>query len=174
MKVVGRVWCFGDDINTDLILPIPVVPLPLSERPQHMFRANRPGWAAQVQPGDILVAGRNYGMGSNRPAAQVMRDLGLSCLLAESLNGLFFRSCVNYALPALEVPGVHSTFEEGDTAEVDFERAVVRNPRTGALVQGSPWPAMALRILEAGGLIEQLEADGAIQPQGWSPDPPSA
>lgn len=68
------------------------------------------------------------------------------------------------------MPGVHDAFEEGDTAEVDFEEAIVRNARTGAVLHGSPWPAMALRILEAGGLIEQLEADGALQPRGWSPE----
>jgi 3-isopropylmalate/(R)-2-methylmalate dehydratase small subunit len=169
VRIDGPVWRFGDDINTDLILPIPVIPLPVADRPQHMFRANRPGWAAQVQPGEILVAGRNFGMGSNRPAAQVMRDLGLGCLLAESINGLFFRSCVNYAFPALEVPGVHDAFEEGDVAEVEFEAALVRNTRTGAELRGSPWPDMALRVLAAGGLIQQLDSAGLLQPPDWRP-----
>jgi len=170
MKLVGRVWRFGDDINTDLILPIPVVPLPLEDRPQHLSRANRPGWAAAVRRGDILVAGRNYGMGSNRPAAQVMRDLGLACLLAESINGLFLRSCVNYAFPALEVVGVQEAFVEGDVAEVDFEAAVVCNARTGVELHGSPWPAMAIQVLEAGGLVQQLDAAGLLHPVGWAPD----
>jgi 3-isopropylmalate dehydratase small subunit len=99
MLMWGRVWCVDDDINTDLILPIHVLRVPPPERPQHMFMANRPGWAALVRPGDILVAGKNYGMGSSRPAAQVMKDLGLACLLAESVNGLFFRNALNYAFP---------------------------------------------------------------------------
>jgi 3-isopropylmalate/(R)-2-methylmalate dehydratase small subunit len=164
------VWRFGDDINTDLILPIPVIPLPLADRPQHMFRANRPGWAADVRPGDMLVAGQNYGMGSNRPAAQVMKDLGLACLLAESINGLFFRSCVNYAFPALEVAGIRDAFEEGDVAEVEFEGAIVRNARTGVVLQGIQWPAMAIEVLEAGGLIQQLDAAGLLHPADWTPN----
>ena len=87
-----------------------------------------------------------------------------------SINGLFLRSCVNYAFPALEVAGVHEAFEEGDVAEVEFEAAVVRNARTGALLYGSPWPDMAVQVLEAGGLIEQLDSAGLLHPVGWAPD----
>ena len=135
-----------------------------------MFRANRPGWAAEVKPGDIMVAGKNYGMGSSRPAAQVMKDLGLACLVAETLNGLFFRNCVNYAFPALEVPNVRAAFTEGDEAEVDFESGTVRNLRTGAELKGPPWPDMAMKMYRAGGLMEQLEAEGYFHPKGWKPD----
>jgi len=169
MKLTGRSWCFGDDINTDLILPVHATTLPFEERPKHMFQANRPGWAEQVHRGDILVAGRNFGMGSNRPAALVLKELGLGCLIAESINGLFFRSCVNYAFPALEVPGVGSACKEGDTVEIEFEEGVVRNVRTGALLRGAPWPDMAIRILEAGGLIRQLESEGLLESPDWSP-----
>lgn len=166
MKLQGRVWLAGDDINTDLILPGYVIGLPRAERPRHMFEANRPGWAQQVRPGDILVAGRNYGTGSGRPGAEVMKDLGLSCLLAESLNGLFFRNCVNYAFPALEVPGIRAAFQEGDAAEVDFEAATVRHTRTGQQLQGEVWPPMLLDILRAGGVYPLLEAEGLILPAG--------
>ena len=102
MKFEARVWKFGDNINTDLILPIPVVPLPLEDRPQHMFRANRPGWAADVRRGDILVAGRNYGMGSNRPAAQVMRDLKIKTTDLYNKNAVFSQ-CFFYVLIAIVV-----------------------------------------------------------------------
>ncbi len=169
MRLVGRVWCVGDDINTDLILPITAVPLPPAERPAKMFQANRPGWASTVKQGDILIAVRNFGMGSNRPAALVMKDIGLSCLLAESMNGLFFRSCVNYAFPALEVPQVRAEFLEGDEAEVEFETGTVRNRRTGATLQAVPWPEMAVAILLAGGLIKDLDREGLLEPEGWSP-----
>jgi 3-isopropylmalate/(R)-2-methylmalate dehydratase small subunit len=134
-----------------------------------MFEANRPGWSAQVQPGDILVAGRNYGMGSGRPAAQVMKDLGLVCLLAESLNGLFLRNCVNLAFPALEIPGVHAAFEEGDEAEVDFTAGRIKNRRTGVELLGAPWPESALQTLKAGGLEAELELEGLLHPVGWTP-----
>jgi 3-isopropylmalate/(R)-2-methylmalate dehydratase small subunit len=158
----GPVWKFGSDINTDLIQPVPVIFKPREEQPRWVFSANRPGWAEQVQRGDVIVAGRNFGMGSGRPAAQVLRDLGIGCLLAESINGLFLRNSVNYAFPALECPGVHDAFEEGDVAEVDFELAVVRNQRTGRTIQGQPWPPSLLRILNAGGLMALLEAEGYL------------
>ena len=168
-KFRGRVWCVDDDINTDLILPIPIIPLPRMDRPQHIFRANRPGWAQQVKPGDILIGGKNFGMGSGRPAALAMKDLGLSCLVANTLNGLFFRNCVNCAFPALEVAGVRAAFEEGDEAEVDFDSATVTNLKTGTTLKGSHWPELALQAMRAGGLIEKLEAEGLLHPEGWTP-----
>jgi len=171
MSMTGRVWTAGDDINTDLILPIDIILLPRDQRPRYMFRANRPGWSAQVTPGDIMIAGKNFGMGSGRAGAQVMKDLGIACLVAESINGLFFRNSVNFALPALEVPGVLAAFAEGDMAEVDFEAGSVRNVRTGVLMQGSPWPESMLEILRAGGLEEQLESKGMLHPKGLRPAP---
>jgi 3-isopropylmalate/(R)-2-methylmalate dehydratase small subunit len=165
MQFRGRVWVFGDDINTDLILPTPVMTLPPAERPKHMFEANRPGWARQVRSGDIVVAGRNYGTGSGRPGAQVMKDIGLACLLAESINGLFFRNCANYAFPALEVAGVAAAFVEGDVAEVDFAAGTVRNVRTGQELQGVVWPPMLMNVLRAGGIIPLLEAEHLLLPQ---------
>ena len=165
----ARVWCVGDDINTDLIVPIEILPIAREERPQHVFRANRPGWAAQVRKGDILIGGKNFGMGSSRPAAMTMKDLGLACVLAESVNGLFFRNCVNFALPMLAIEGIHAAFLEGDEAEVDFGRATVTNLRTGVRLSGKPWPELMLQSMRAGGLVELLEAEGRLHPLGWSP-----
>jgi 3-isopropylmalate/(R)-2-methylmalate dehydratase small subunit len=122
-----------------------------------------------VKPGDILIGGKNFGMGSGRPAALALKDLGLSCLAAESMNGLFFRTCINFAFPALEVVGVRAAFEEGDEAEVDFDAATVTNVRTGTTLTGSPWPEFALKALRAGGLINKLEAEGLLYPEGWTP-----
>lgn len=165
----ARVWCVGDDIDTDLILPIDVLQKSREERTKHMFRANRPGWAEQVRPGDILIAGWNFGMGSGRPTSLVMKDLGLACVVADSLNGLFFRTCVNFALPALEIKGVRAAFEEGDEAEVDFVAGTITNLRTGQTLSGPPWPKMMLDVWRAGGLDEKLEAEGYLHPVGWSP-----
>ena len=166
MHFRGKVWRFGHDINTDLIQPVPVIFMPVKEQARHVFSANRPGWAAEVRPGDILVAGRNFGTGSGRPAARVLKDLGIACLLAESINGLFFRNCVNYGFPALEVPGVHDAFEEGDQAEIDFTVATVRNARTGASLTGRRWAEPLYRILEKGGILPLLEAEGLVEPAG--------
>jgi 3-isopropylmalate/(R)-2-methylmalate dehydratase small subunit len=158
----GRVWLFGHDINTDLIQPSPVVLLPIEQQVRHVFEANRPGWADLVQPGDIIVAGRNFGTGSSRPASKVLRALGIGAVVAESLNGLFFRNCVNFGFPALEVPDCLQIFQEGDIARVDVERGEVVNETAGSAAPGAPWPPALVEILAAGGLMEQLETEGSL------------
>src|SRR3972149_3896968 len=117
MKFNARVWKFGDNINTDLILPILAFYLTPQEQTRFVFNASRPGWVDQVKPGDIIVGGKNFGMGSSRPAARSLKNLGLACLVAPTINGLFFRNCVNFAFPAIECPGVHEAFQEGGMAE---------------------------------------------------------
>jgi len=164
MTFRGRVWVVGDNINTDLILPIQAYYLTIAEQPKWVFSANRPGWSAEVRPGDILIGGRNFGMGSSRPAARSLKNLGLACLVAESINGLFYRNAVNFAFPALEAPGVTALFKEGDSAEVDFEAFRVRNPATGAECAAARMPAPLLDILKAGGIYPLLEREGKIAP----------
>ena len=101
-------------------------------------------------------------MGSSRPAARSLRNLGLACLVAESINGLFFRNCVNFAFPAMECPGVAAAFEEGDPAEVSFDESVVINKRTGARLAGRPIPAELRAVVAAGGLFPLLASQGYI------------
>lgn len=165
MKFKARVWKFGDNINTDLILPIQAFYLPAAEQPKYVFQANRPGWVKEVRPGDIIVGGKNFGMGSSRPAARSLKNLGLACVVAPSINGLFFRNCVNFAFPAMECPGVDAAFEEGETAEVDFEASVVRNVTRGGTLQGRPIPAKLMELVKAGGIYPLLEAEGLIAPR---------
>jgi 3-isopropylmalate/(R)-2-methylmalate dehydratase small subunit len=165
MKFSGRVWIVGDNINTDLILPNKAFYLTHEEQAQFVFHANRPGWAQQVQTGDILIGGSNFGMGSSRAAARSLKTLGLACLVAESLNGLFMRNCVNFAFPALECPGVHAAFSEGQTAEVDFEAATVRNAANGTQLSGKPLPAPLMALVRAGGVYQLLEQEGLIAPR---------
>jgi 3-isopropylmalate/(R)-2-methylmalate dehydratase small subunit len=160
----GRVWVVGDNINTDLILPIQAYYLTIAEQPKWVFSANRPGWSDQVQKGDILIGGRNFGMGSSRPAARSLKNLGLACVVAESINGLFYRNAVNFAFPALEAPGVTALFQEGDMAEVRFEESRVRNPASGKECGGVAMPKPLLDILKAGGIYRLLEKEGKIAP----------
>ena len=105
MKFRARVWKFGDNINTDLILPSVAFYLKPEEQVRYVFSANRPGWADEVKRGDILIGGKNFGMGSSRPAARSLKNLGLSCLVAPYINGLFFRNCVNFAFGRLRKEG---------------------------------------------------------------------
>lgn len=162
MRFSARTWKVGDNINTDLILPNRAFYLTPQEQTKFVFSANRPGWSDLVVKGDILIGGSNFGMGSSRPAARSLRNLGLACLVAESINGLFFRNCVNFAFPAMECPGVAAAFEEGDEAEVSFEEAAVVNRRTGVRLAGRPMPAELRAIVAAGGLFPLLEQQGYI------------
>jgi 3-isopropylmalate/(R)-2-methylmalate dehydratase small subunit len=165
MKFKARVWKFGDNINTDLILPNVAFYLTPQEQVKYIFRANRPGWVDLVQPGDILIGGRNFGMGSSRPAARNLKNLGLACLVAEGINGLFYRNCVNFAFPATECTGVCDLFDEGDTAEVDFDNATVTNITRGKSLPMRQIPPPLLKIVEAGGIFSLLEKEGAITPK---------
>jgi 3-isopropylmalate/(R)-2-methylmalate dehydratase small subunit len=165
MKFKGRVWIVGDNINTDLILPNKAFYLTHEEQTQYVFHANRPGWAQQVQKGDILIGGHNFGMGSSRAAARSLKNLGLACLITESLNGLFLRNCVNFAFPALECPGVHAAFTEGEEAEVEFETARVRNLARVTALQGKPLPPQLMALVQAGGVYQLLEQEGLIAPK---------
>jgi 3-isopropylmalate/(R)-2-methylmalate dehydratase small subunit len=163
--ISGKIWKFGDDINTDLMLPGPLLFATEEEQKRAVFSANRPGWADQVQTGDIIVGGLNYGMGSSRPAARSLRNLGIAALLAESINGLFFRNAVNFGLLALECPGIHTAFEEGQTADVSLEDFTVRNRDTGALLTAQRVPSMLLDLMTQGGLYPHLERQGLIEPK---------
>src|SRR5258705_10293274 len=162
MKFSARVWKFPDNINTDLILPNRAFYLTPEEQVKFVFSANRPGWVDRVQPGDILIGGRNFGMGSSRPAASSLRMLKLGCLVAESMNGLFFRNSVNFGFPALECRGIEAAFEEGDIAEVSFDDYTVRTQRSGAALTAEPLPETLKRLMQAGGLVLFLEAEGHL------------
>ena len=165
MKFTAQVWKFGDNINTDLILPNVAFYLTPQEQLRYIFRANRPGWVDEMKPGDILIGGKNFGMGSSRPAARNLKNLGLACLVAEGINGLFYRNCVNFAFPATECTGVFDLFEEGDTAEVDFDSGAVKNLTSGKSLTGRTIPPQLLKIVDAGGIFPLLEREGCIAPK---------
>jgi 3-isopropylmalate/(R)-2-methylmalate dehydratase small subunit len=122
---------------------------------------NRPGWAAdEVQPGDMIVAGSNFGCGSSRPAPRVLRDeLRLSCVVAESFSRLFQRNAVNIGFPALICPGITAFATEGEELEVDFDSGLVRNLTHGGELYGEPYPPDSPpgQLLRLGGLRPFLE-----------------
>jgi 3-isopropylmalate/(R)-2-methylmalate dehydratase small subunit len=166
--VTGRVWKFGDDINTDLMLPGPLLMASEAEQVRAVFSANRPGWVDEVRPGDIMIGGRNFGTGSSRPAARSLRNLGLGALIAESINGLFFRNAVSFGFLALECPGISAAFEEAQTAEIAIETWTVRNRDTGAELPVSPVPEALLSLMTGGGIYPLLEQQGLIAPKAAS------
>jgi len=160
MKFTGRVWLFGDEINTDLIFPHSALRLPPEEQLKLVFSDNRPGWSSQVKPGDILVAGKNFGTGSSRPGAILLRRLGLACLVADGINGLFYRNAISYGFPVLQCPGASKMFAEGDLAEIDLLQGTVTNLRTGETRVGNRLSRLMVEILAAGGIEALLVQEG--------------
>ena len=160
----GRVWKFGNDINTDLMLPGSVVYGTEEEQTRMVFSANRPNWVHDVRPGDLIVGGTNYGTGSGRPAARSLVNHRVGGLIAESINGLFFRSCVSYGLLALECPGITGILEDGDIAEISLDSFTVRNTTSGKTLQAVPVPPRLLEMMCGGGVFPFLEANGLVSP----------
>ena len=163
--ITAKLWKFGDDINTDLMLPGAVIAKPEAEQARAVFTANRPGWIDEMRRGDAIVAGRNFGMGSNRPASRSLRNIGVAFLLAESINGLFFRNSVNFGFLALECPGCFAAFGEGDTAALDLDAWTVRNQRSGAVLTVPPIPERLLSLMRGGGIFPLMEKEGLIAPR---------
>jgi len=163
--LAGRTWTFGDNINTDLMLPGPLLLATEEDQRRAVFSANRPGWVDQVQVGDMIVGGLNYGMGSSRPAARSLKNCGVRALIADSINGLFFRNAVNFGLLAIECPGVRAAFSEGQTAEITLDDFTVRNRDTGVELKALPVPQMLLDMMLGGGLYPHLEKEGLIAPR---------
>ena len=151
----GRVWKFGDNVSTDLLMPArsrhgKVKP---EEVKYCCMETERPEFAKNVKAGDIMVAGRNFGCGSGRPAMENLRDLGLSCVVAESASGMFFQNSLSMAFPIVICEGVTRLFEEGDTAEVLLEKGEVHNLTKGVSLQSETYPPFLIRIIEEGGLL---------------------
>jgi 3-isopropylmalate/(R)-2-methylmalate dehydratase small subunit len=163
MILRGRVWKFGDDINTDLIFPHTAFRVSPDEQAKLVFSDNRPGWAEMVEKGDIIIAGRNFGTGSSRPGAGVLRRLGIGGLASESINGLFFRNCVGYGFPALQCAGVSEAFEEGDIAVIDLKEGTIKNERTNVVMYGNKLSQSMINTLTAGGIEELLKEQGYME-----------
>jgi 3-isopropylmalate/(R)-2-methylmalate dehydratase small subunit len=163
--LAGRAWKFGDNINTDLMLPGPYLVRSEEDQAKAVFISNRPEFLREMRRGDVIVGGFNYGMGSSRPAARSLRNCGVGFLLAETINGLFFRNCVNHGFRAFECPGVTQAFEEGDTAELSIDDWTATNRRTNQTLAVTPVPKMLLEMMLSGGILPVLEAQGLIAPR---------
>lgn len=157
LVATGKVWKLPDDVNTDLITPGQYLALPYEEQCEHVLRAIRPQFAHRVQAGDILVGGKNFGCGSSREsAARVLKLKGIGGIVAESFARIFFRNCIAIGLPVLSCPGVSDTFQEGDSAEVDFGSGRVRNLGSGAELTAAPPSPEVIGVIERGGIVPML------------------
>ena len=152
----GRAWVFGDNIDTDLLAPGHAMRKPLEELALHCLEAVRPEFAREVQRGDVVVAGVGFGMGSSREqAAQALRHLGVSVVIAQSVARIFYRNAFNLGLPVL-VSSDANTIVDGDVLEVDLAAGRALNITAGKLCTGEPVPDFLLSIVADGGLIPHL------------------
>ncbi|HEY5333353.1 MAG TPA: hypothetical protein VIJ21_07360 [Solirubrobacterales bacterium] len=163
-RTEGRVWLFPDaNINSDLLMPSAALRMRTEEEQARLvLRPYRPGWVDEVEEGDVIVGGVNFGTGSGRPWARLLRQLGVRALIAESINDLAYRNCVNAALLPMEVPGISSAVKEGQHVRVDIYEGLATVIETGQELPGTPMPDLLLEIVAAGGLVEKLSAAGYI------------
>lgn len=158
MILKGRVWKYGDNVNTDLIYPGRFLKLMEgSEMAEHALECLDPSFAKNVKKGDMLVAGRNFGCGSSREqAVRCLKEAGVRCVVAESFARIFYRNAVNSGLPVLVCHGLCEKVESRQTIEVELEKGTVRNLYTGEVVQGVQPPGFILEIIKDGGLVPHL------------------
>jgi 3-isopropylmalate/(R)-2-methylmalate dehydratase small subunit len=169
----GRVWKFGDSISTNQIGGGRGGAPPGSDRLAAMkancLKAVRPEFSEQVQAGDILVAGANFGNGSSSPgAAESLQACGLQAIVADSISRLMMRTLIAKGLPAFAVPGVSEIVEDGEELAIDYTAGVARNPRTGRQVSLRRFPPTVEQIYAAGGIVpvigRRLAAEGVLPP----------
>ena len=151
----GRVWLLGDDIDTDIIIPTQYLALQtVEDMAPYAFSPLRPELAGQVRPGDMLVAGKNFGCGSSREQApEIIKALGISCVIARSFARIFYRNGINNGLLLIEQPTLRDQVEEGDEIQVTMNDHITCRGRDYPL---SPLPQNLLEILEAGGLVQAM------------------
>lgn len=156
--IVGRVWVFGDNVDTDVIVSGRFLDAPIEEAARHALEGLRPDFPGGVRKGDIIVAGANFGCGSSREqAASVLKSLGLGVVLAESFGRIFFRNAIAVGLPVLVCPQVSSSFEDGQTGSVLMEEVLVQNMKTGKELRGEALSGHMIHILKKGGILELLK-----------------
>ncbi len=161
MIVRGRAHVLGPDVNTDYIIAskYKAKTLDIDEMAKHVFEDLDPGLVARIRPGDVIVAGRNFGCGSSREAApRVLRAAGITAILATSFARIFFRNSINLGLPVL--PCETATIADGSEVEIDFDRGRVRDLTAGREVAAAPLHPVMLGILQDGGLAAHFRRHG--------------
>ncbi len=153
----GRVWKFGDDVNTDVLAPGIYIKLPLEELASHCLETIAPNFASEVREGDFVVGGKNFGIGSSREqAAQVLKALGIAAVIAPSFGGIFYRNAFNLGLPAIVLDTINQ-IDDKHELEIDLKTSGIKNVSTGHDLTGEAIPENLLALVEAGGLVPFLE-----------------
>ena len=155
MRIQGKVHKYGANIDTDVILPGKYLSLSdAQELAKHCMEGVDPEFPRRVKPGDIIVAGSNFGSGSSREHAPVaIKAAGVSCIIAPNFARIFFRNAINIGLPVLETDEIQEV-EAGELLEVDLEKGAIISPARKRVYQAAPYPQALLDIIAAGGLVE--------------------
>ena len=154
-NMTGTSWRFGDNVDTDVIIPARYLNLSTPEElAQHCMEGIAPEFASAVRPGDFIVAGDNFGCGSSREHAPLaIKGAGIACVVAKSFARIFYRNAINTGLPILECPEAVQETEQGDKLTLDLGAGKITNVRTGRTYRTSPLPLFIMEIVAAGGLV---------------------
>lgn len=159
MNAQGRVFKYGDNVDTDVIIPARYLNIAdPKELAAHAMEDIDAEFVKKMQPGDIVVATRNFGCGSSREHAPlVLKENGVSCVIASSFARIFYRNAINIGLPILECEAAANDIEAGDKVSVDFDTGIITNETKGASYQAAAFPPFIQSIIQAGGLLKALK-----------------
>ena len=159
MAMTGQVIRYGDNVDTDVIIPARSLnTTDHQELAAHCMEDLDPSFISRVKPGDIIVAGENFGCGSSREHAPVaIKASGIACVVAKSFARIFYRNAINIGLPILECPAASEAIAEGDTVSIDFDTGVITDETTGRTFQAAPFPPFIQNIIAKGGLMNSLK-----------------
>ena len=163
--MTGRVWRFGDDVNTDLIIPARYLnTFEAAELAAHCMEDADPSFPGNVKRGDIIVAGKNFGCGSSREHAPLaLKAAGVACVVAGSYARIFFRNAINIGLPIVESPDPIEEIEQGEEIRIDFVKGEVVRKATGRSYRSTRFPSFIEQIIGAGGLMEWITHQGEYE-----------
>ena len=159
MNVQGRVFKYGDNVDTDVIIPARYLNISnLKELATHAMEDIDSTFVERVSPGDIIVGTKNFGCGSSREhAPRVIKDNGVSCVIASSFARIFYRNAINIGLPILECAEAAEAIADGDEVSVDFQTGVIKDLTTGASFQARAFPAVIQNIIDHEGLMNSIK-----------------
>lgn len=157
-----KIYQYGDNVDTDVIIPARYLNAPDEKSlASHCMEDLDASFAAEVKPGDIIVAGSNFGCGSSREHAPIaIKACGVKCVIASSFARIFYRNAINIGFPILECPEAVAGISAGDEVSVDFKTGTIDNLTTGKRFQAAPFPDFIGGIIEYGGLLNALKARG--------------
>ena len=160
MKVSGKTYKYGDNVDTDVIIPARYLNTPdAQELAKHCMEDIDASYVGRVQPGDVMVAGWNFGCGSSREHAPLaIKACGVACVIAATFARIFYRNALNIGLPILECPEAAAAIKAGDAVSVDFDTGVITDETTGKSFQGEPFPPFMQELIVAGGLAAYRRA----------------